>query len=46
VQAQLALIETGMVQTQEVFLPYLMVSPTQTAFEQFAENGRLLTAAK
>ena len=40
VQAQLALMDTGMVQAQEVFLPYL-VQPgsNQTLFEYFAGQG-------
>lgn len=46
VQAQLALIETGMVATQEVFLPYLLVTPERTAFDEFVAKGRLLEAGK
>ena len=38
-QAQLAFIESGMVQVEEVFLPYLMVSPTQTLYEQIESKG-------
>lgn len=34
VQAQLALIETGMVQTQEVFLPYVCNHNGQTLYSQ------------
>ena len=41
-QAQLALTETGMVATQEVFFPYLLVTPERTAYEDFAATGRLL----
>jgi hypothetical protein len=34
VQAQMALIEVGMVDIKEVFMPYLMVSEKQTLFER------------
>lgn len=33
VQAQLAMVETGMVKTQEVFLPYVMVGGAKTMYE-------------
>ncbi len=40
VQAQLAMIETGMVQPQEVFLPYLLHAGSgQTLFEFFKGEG-------
>ena len=32
IQAQLAMIDTGMVQTEEVFLPYVQTAPGQTLF--------------
>lgn len=46
IQAQLALIDVGMVQPQEVFLPYLIQAGSgQTLFEYFEENGmKQLTA--
>lgn len=46
VQAQLAMIDTGMVQTHEVFLPYLIHAGTnQTLFEFFSGEGlKQLTA--
>ena len=44
VQAQLALIDTGMVQPVEVFMPYYEVAPGVTMFQKAEENGRLLTA--
>jgi len=34
VEAQLALVETGMVRVQEVFMPYLIVGKTQTLYEK------------
>lgn len=34
VEAQLALIETGMVKTQEVFMPYLIVDKNKTLYEK------------
>ena len=39
VQAQLAMIDTGMVQTHEVFMPYVMDINGQTFFERFAVEG-------
>ena len=44
VQAQLALIQTGMVQAAEVFLPYMSVAPKQTFYEKVMLHGaNLLT---
>lgn len=46
VQAQLAMIETGMVQPQEVFLPYLVHAGSgQTLFEYFQREGMKQLAA-
>lgn len=46
VQAQLAMIDTGMVQPQEVFLPYLLHAGTnQTLFEYFEGEGLKQLAA-
>lgn len=39
IQAQTALIETGMVVAAEVFYPYLQVSPEQTVYERAIANG-------
>lgn len=39
VQAQLALIKTGMVQTEEVFLPYMLTRNNQTLYEQIKDSG-------
>ena len=39
IQAQVALIETGMVAAAEVFYPYLQVSPEQTVYERAITNG-------
>lgn len=46
VQAQIALIDVGMVEPQEVFLPYLLQAGTdQTLYDHFAQNGlRQITA--
>jgi len=41
-QAQLALVQTGMVQTAEVFLPYMQVQPGQTLFERMVADGPAL----
>lgn len=43
VEAQLAIIETKMVKTEQVFLPYMITNNGQTVYEQLKENpGRLL----
>lgn len=39
IQAQVALIETGMVEAAEVFYPYLQVSPEQTVYERAITDG-------
>jgi hypothetical protein len=45
VEAQLALIEVGMVDVGEIFFPYMQVSPDHTVYDYFQENpGRLLPA--
>ncbi len=36
-QSQLAMIETGMVKTEEVFMPYIEVAPGLTMFDQLVE---------
>lgn len=38
-QAQLALIETGMVKSEEVFMPYMQTFQGQTLFEQLVTTG-------
>lgn len=40
IQAQLAMIDTGMVVAEEVFLPYVQTAPGQTLFERLTLNGR------
>ena len=47
IEAQIAMIETGMVKTDEVFLPYVATATGQTLYEHFIETGaaaRLLPA--
>lgn len=39
VQAQLAMIETGMVQTEEVFMPYIQITPNETLYQRLAGSG-------
>jgi len=39
IKAQLALIETGMVNPQEVFLPYMTNKKGQTLYQLFADRG-------
>lgn len=41
VEAQLALIDTGMVDIAEVFLPYMLTPSGQTAYEMIAGRGFL-----
>lgn len=36
VQAQLAMVETGMVQAEEVFMPYVQMAPGVTLYDQLA----------
>jgi len=38
VQAQLAMIETGMVRPEEVFMPYIEIAPGRTMFQQLTET--------
>lgn len=38
VDAQIALIDTGMVRTEEVFLPYLLTTPGRTLFEEMEQR--------
>lgn len=45
VEAQFALIQTGMVQTHEVFMPYQMAPDGRTMFQHFEER-RMLEAPK
>lgn len=42
VEAQLALIETQMVTTQQVFLPYAVTKDGSTLYEKIAQNPELL----
>src|SRR5260370_35901528 len=45
VQAQTAMIATGMMEPAEPFIPFVTIpGSTQTLFEAFAETGRLLAA--
>ena len=39
IQAQVALIECGMVETAEVFYPYLQINPEQTVYERAIADG-------
>jgi hypothetical protein len=41
IQAQLSMIDTGMVAAEEVFLPYVQTAPGQTLFERMTAGGRL-----
>lgn len=48
VKAQLAIIETGMVEAQEVMLPWMILEDNQTVYDSFREQraDRLLEAKK
>ena len=39
IQAQAAMIETGMAAAEEVFYPYLQVSATETVYERAITSG-------
>jgi hypothetical protein len=41
IQAQLSMIDTGMVAAEEVFFPYIQTAPGQTLFERLTASGRL-----
>ncbi len=41
IQAQLSMIDTGMVAAEEVFFPYIQTAPDQTLFERMTSSGRL-----
>lgn len=41
IQAQLAMIDTGMVSAGEVFLPYVQTGPGETLYERLTSTGRL-----
>ncbi len=45
IQAQLAMIDTGMVQAGEVFMPYIQIAPNKTLWEQAIAGGRLALPA-
>lgn len=42
VEAQLAIIETKMVKTEQVFLPYMVMRNNNTLYENIKENPKLL----
>lgn len=42
VEAQLAIIETKMVKTEEIFLPYMIMKNGQTLFKTIEENPKFL----
>lgn len=44
VKAQLAIIETQMVEAEQVFLPYAITSNGETLYETILSNGMLLNA--
>jgi hypothetical protein len=46
VEAQLAIIQTKMVKTEEVFMPYIITKSGKTLFEQVAGNNFLLDKPK
>lgn len=46
VEAQLAIVETKMVKTEQVFLPYMVTGNNKTLYERVAENPRLLESGE
>jgi hypothetical protein len=46
IQAQLAMINIGMVEAGEVFYPYIQVAPNQTLWERAITSGHLSLPAK
>ena len=42
IQAQIAMIDTGMVKTEEIFMPYIWSRSGRTLFEEFVRSGALL----
>lgn len=42
IQAQLAMIDTGMVASDEVFMPYVQTSTGQTLYEKLITSGKYL----
>jgi len=46
VEAQLAIIQTKMVKTEKVFMPYIITKSGKTLFEQVSENKFLLDKPK
>lgn len=45
IEAQVALIQTEMVKTEQVFLPYIVTQSGQTLYENFVDNPHLLLKA-
>lgn len=39
IEAQLALMETGMVKFEEIFMPYMQVGPNETLYQRIASQG-------
>lgn len=42
IEAQMAILESQMVQMEEIFLPYMLTGTGQTVFEQYQNNQLLL----
>lgn len=42
IEAQMAILESGMVQMEEIFLPYMINNRGQTLFEAYLSNQRML----
>ena len=45
IQAQLSMIDTGMVDAAEVFYPYVQVGPNETMYQRALVTGKLLMIA-
>ena len=46
VRAQMAILETEMVQMEQIFLPYMTMRDGQTLYEVFETKGQLLTGGE
>ncbi len=46
VRSQIAILETEMVNAEQIFLPYMIIQEGQTLFDKFEEQGLYLTTGK
>lgn len=46
IEAQLAMVEVGMIEMEEIFLPYMMIDEHRTVFQLYKDNGLKLLEQK